>query len=586
MPHYNTDQPQPAPGSTIMNPIIVDENPDRHHYLYSLSKLIPLPQPWRAHKEFLSDRRRRPWTQTPEPGSLYAEMKKTSGGPLWVKPVYWNERQLGILGVRWHELPPITDPAPQPIDTDEGSIRDQHPNTCAPRDSSSLFCDLKKLALSTSPGSHGIHADRIAIQGILGKLWPAAFGTPQFETLHLIADGMTYPDCVPAQMLFPQMTPDNTPSSLMTRWELKANSNRITPKKGERSLFWSPKFGACYISPKELARIHHRDRFSKPSLSHQTEMRMKRISSGMDPVLVGLFLSMAQRHFYASPRFNLVKCKLYKDGYGCKKRKARYIPCSGSITDPVLGDVKLRIISHEIRKPGSYDDDAAYFLVYTATVKGDFLRRFHDPFSAFLGDDGKPRGLDIEYTRVPMWPVLGLRERMGKALGMDFVGPFDDTMPKTYVPIRARWLHDDLEERAEKTFAKNLDIVTLPGQESDAGPPRHIHPLASSSLAVRNAHIEQEYQKWVASLDDVFPSDHYHTRRVKVESENLTAPKEAMTGLFEFETGRSCKENKKICQGHNDKEFPLFHAKAESAQGSKSKKRPREIDDEVLPRAI
>ncbi|KAJ4178364.1 hypothetical protein NW767_014877, partial [Fusarium falciforme] len=64
---------------------------------------------------------------------------------------------------------------------------------------------------------------------------------------------------------------------------------------------------------------------------------------------------------------------------------------------------------------------------------------FHDPFKAppdeedDKDDDAAVSGFKIKYTRVPIWPILGLRERLGKAFGQDVVGSFNPDEMKTWV---------------------------------------------------------------------------------------------------------------------------------------------------------
>lgn len=88
-------------------------------------------------------------------------------------------------------------------------------------------------------------------------------------------------------------------------------------------------------------------------------------------------------------------------------------------------DVKVQLLTHA--------DDTADFIVYTAVVSATFLERFAQPSKAPLvgGDEPVEAGMKISFTRVPVWPVLGLKERLGKALGRDIAGDaiFEDVGP-------------------------------------------------------------------------------------------------------------------------------------------------------------
>ncbi|EMR71713.1 hypothetical protein UCREL1_1230 [Eutypa lata UCREL1] len=83
-------------------------------------------------------------------------------------------------------------------------------------------------------------------------------------------------------------------------------------------------------------------------------------------------------------------------------------------------DVKVRVLTT------SEEDES--FVVYTATVPAGFLRMFHEPEKAPQGDTE----IRIDYTQVPIWPVLGLKERLGQALGSEVVGDFDASNMETY----------------------------------------------------------------------------------------------------------------------------------------------------------
>jgi hypothetical protein len=79
-------------------------------------------------------------------------------------------------------------------------------------------------------------------------------------------------------------------------------------------------------------------------------------------------------------------------------------------------DVKIQLLTHS--------DDTSEFIVYTAIVSAHFLRRFAEPTK--VSGTEQERGIRIEYQKVPIWPVLGLKERLGKALGRDIAGNYFD----------------------------------------------------------------------------------------------------------------------------------------------------------------
>jgi hypothetical protein len=69
--------------------------------------------------------------------------------------------------------------------------------------------------------------------------------------------------------------------------------------------------------------------------------------------------------------------------------------------------------------------DTSEFIVYTKYITKEFIEKFTIPFKAPLdNDDAAISGLKIEYTRVPIWPILALRGRLTEALGQEVIGAF------------------------------------------------------------------------------------------------------------------------------------------------------------------
>ncbi|KAH6977715.1 hypothetical protein EDB80DRAFT_550113, partial [Ilyonectria destructans] len=64
----------------------------------------------------------------------------------------------------------------------------------------------------------------------------------------------------------------------------------------------------------------------------------------------------------------------------------------------------------------------------------EFLEKFRNPSKAPGGEEEMEfSGIKIEFTRVPIWSILGLRERLGKALGQDVVRYFNHEEMETWV---------------------------------------------------------------------------------------------------------------------------------------------------------
>ncbi|GKU14446.1 unnamed protein product, partial [Fusarium langsethiae] len=128
-----------------------------------------------------------------------------------------------------------------------------------------------------------------------------------------------------------------------------------------------------------------------------------------DAHFVGIFLGMSQRHFYPVIR----------------KRESRMSTEQGIPPCPEFHDLNLWILTK--------DTETSEFIVYKGNRTKEFLEKFHDPSKA-PADDGEAgvSGLKIEYTRVPIWPILGLGERLGKALAEDVVGASDPEEMETW----------------------------------------------------------------------------------------------------------------------------------------------------------
>jgi hypothetical protein len=196
----------------------------------------------------------------------------------------------------------------------------------------------------------------------------------------------------------------------------------------------------CYIGRNQLASIRKcifrvaigPDNNPNIPVQRLQQLRAKLLvpeDADKDAHFVGIFLAMAQRHFYTPPIRTLTR----ESSLGLQKSTSRR---------PDFQDVKMRILTH--------DNETSEFLVYTGHVTAQFLDRFFDPSGAFYDKDGAIAGMKIEFTRVPIWPILGLRERLGKALGEDIVGPFDSDLMET-------WEEDSSGSSSESRFSEPQD---------------------------------------------------------------------------------------------------------------------------------
>ncbi|KAK4119941.1 hypothetical protein N657DRAFT_244482 [Parathielavia appendiculata] len=138
---------------------------------------------------------------------------------------------------------------------------------------------------------------------------------------------------------------------------------------------------------------------SRSQLAARRKNRLLPADADRDPYIIAILLAMAQAHFYDEP-------------------VSRPLPYGGrqfSCAPAPFRDITLQVITHD-----GYGD-AAKFVVYTATVTATFLTRFMMPHKGPSAQDGST-GMDISYTPVSAWPLLGLKERLERVLGRGITG--------------------------------------------------------------------------------------------------------------------------------------------------------------------
>ena len=365
----------------------------------------------------------------PKKNSLHDVLRRNAGASLFVRPICWTDFHAQVLGAKFIELPSCD--TPQPI-----MVAGSPPSRGHLRPSPTITTLSDSLTEILLPVSEHPILNANAVRTVLATLWPEALAKPQFlPELHLFFGDKVYRDVVRCQIMwtYPMEDPKSSYSSFNTVSTRPANSFRDSPCGSPGS----PQGGApmmCYIGKAQLASIRKNlfrvaqgpgKTFNEPVWRLQ-QLRSKLLvpaNSNHDAHFVGIFLVMAQRHFYnAAPP--------------SARRDSRWHMGEGKPKRPDFQDIKLRILTH--------DTETAEFLIYTGHVTAAFLDKFHDPYRIPAGDAGKDLGMRIEYTRVPIWPILGLRERLGKALGHDIVGPFDPT-------IIERWVNEEDDEDEMET---------------------------------------------------------------------------------------------------------------------------------------
>lgn len=129
-----------------------------------------------------------------------------------------------------------------------------------------------------------------------------------------------------------------------------------------------------------------------------------------DSYLVAIMLAIAQTQCYppASRSGSSSRSSSQRSSRGL------FNPSETVSPQPEFRDVPVKIMSQ--------DSDTADFVIYSTTVTATFLKRFSDPTKAPAANAPVDGGLKVNVTRVPVWPVLGLKERLAKALGSEVAG--------------------------------------------------------------------------------------------------------------------------------------------------------------------
>jgi hypothetical protein len=337
-------------------------------------------------------------------------LKEHAGTSLFVRPICWTDLHARLLGARFVELPPSSTPVP---------ARSRTPPRCHVSPSPAAATLSKELTILVSPTHQQPFFHVNSIRTVMATLYPDTLSRPAaLPELNLYFGGRVYRDAVRVQLLWSRPRE----ASLLS---FDSATTRIADS------FYSPesespiiKFGSrsadvpvlAYVGRPQLAAIRRnlfrvvpgpRRSFNEP-VARLQRLRARMLvpaNSDHDAHFLGIFLAMAQRHYYG-------------DETQCDPRKGS--SPSDTSDMPQFRDTTVQILTHDV--------DSADFVVYTAVVPAACLELFHRPTRKPRGAERgeSDTGIKVEFQRVPVWPILGLKERLGKALGRDVVGHFDE----------------------------------------------------------------------------------------------------------------------------------------------------------------
>lgn len=398
--------------------------------------------------------RRRP--RRPEPGSIYGIMREHSGAMLYVLPICWTDAHARLLGAEFVALPPVLTPMP----SQRGAASSRHGSggggggslypTCPPAWAAALGRDLTAL-LSLNPTRPYVKA--LAIKSVLSMLYPSALTRSKTAVeLDLHFGGRVFRKAIRIPVLWRSADAaiDDWSSFDSVTTVLASSSDRLSYHSNSSSqtapVTISPVL--VYINRTQLAFIRQNlfrivpgpeggDQLNEP-VSRLQQLRSKLLipeDVDHDAHFVAILLAMAQAHFYPEAP------------WAGSQQPRRTAWADKRTPTPAFRDVKVQILTHA--------DDTAQFVVYTAVVTAAFLKRFAEPSRAPM-DGAAAAGIKIEYAKVPIWPVLGLKERLAKALGRDIVGDVadDGSMETWESPI-------EREHRVDTLKRKRADRGTL-----------------------------------------------------------------------------------------------------------------------------
>lgn len=366
-------------------------------------------------------KRKIPRIHRPDEGSIYDIMHDNSGKSLYVLPICWTDLHATLLGASFTEGAPIVTPVPETVagrwldpSLLARQLTDQlHTLIRSETSMTRIFC--KNLAMKTAMGI--FFPDRLANPKMNAELdiyfgqrvfrkavrIPCLWKTPNassFTTTPTLPNDSFY---VPNSPQEPQPElPQQTPNAPILAYFNKSQLALI-----RQNLF---RIVQTPFNPNEAVA----------SLQALRSKHLIPADVDQDPYIVAMMVSMVQAQFYQEIVFS------QKSDSQQSNRSGNGKPFE--IAEPKFEDTNVTVIAHD-----EGIENNPRFLVYTATVTADYMERWLYPLRAPQSSKKakKQISLDITMTPVPFWPILGLKERLARALGRDIVGPdvYSDSHP-------------------------------------------------------------------------------------------------------------------------------------------------------------
>ncbi|KAI0882593.1 uncharacterized protein GGS22DRAFT_169813 [Annulohypoxylon maeteangense] len=321
----------------------------------------------------------------PEVGSLYDILHDHATKALYVSPLGWTDLHTQLLGCQFVPQPSQTTPTPTPGPSQSPS----QPET------SDLVVSIRRTLNNLMDPFQSKQPTDKSIQSLLTLLYPGKLSAVNPD-LNIRCGGGRLLGSVRCQAAWKKLQGPFSFNSATT-----CTSGVQEPSVG-RTPMHSPALAFLDLHTINFARkscfrvrplpdgslnvpIHslHKIHTSKLVPKNPDE----------DQYILAIMLAMAQRHVYLN----------FYTGSGFKSE-----------------DVETRVLA--------VSEQDQTLIVYKSIMPGAFLGMFDDLSKAPRGD----ARITIHYQRVPVWPILGLKERLGQALGQDLVGEIDMDNIETY----------------------------------------------------------------------------------------------------------------------------------------------------------
>ncbi|OHX00759.1 hypothetical protein CSPAE12_00531 [Colletotrichum incanum] len=366
-----------------------------------------------ATSSFKKGRTRR--GECPDKGSLRNIIVENPRVRLFVKPKCWTHFHLDYLGVRFNDVTPYDTPIPSTSSQDTSPSYYREPTKSALDLSNALTKMLEERA-----EEHRKRWIRIA----MSQLYPGRLSYSKNTGLHHYFGHRAYLNTCQAQVVW-EATPSRSrcfsSRESAPKWPAETSGVPTGPKVyplDDLLARDSSQPVLAYVDTRTVDAARRdtyrvaRNNTPVQKLNERCYKAFAPPNAHRDPFLAGIILALAQRPFYDEPM-----------PPAAKSHKSITV---SHLVEAEFHDVAVRILTVDVEEPYS-----PLFIVYRGVVTEALLRKFYHP-TKNPQSAGEAAGMLIEYTKVPIWPVLGLKERLGNALGTDITGNLNKDSIETW----------------------------------------------------------------------------------------------------------------------------------------------------------